>query len=735
MIAEGKGVVPYEKISTINSLLSKPEKDFYEHTEFYSSLKQSNVSFSEYENAKYLFKILKMRNLGDMNDLYNFQDVILLCEIIENRFQQMQETFGFNPRKINSASTLSGCVQRDVSKVITALPTNFEHAEIFEKSLIGGFSCVNTRVGFDTEVLLPSFTQSEYAKINIDQSFQNQNYKLGYKLKLDNDKIYKDYRVISKIIKFDENNQYGFAMTKPMPIGSIKDKEPSWKEFNLLMEKVSLDDPIGHLFVVDIEFDYENATPRQIMYNEVFPPIIEKVLEPNEKSIFQLLELYSEDNKGKAKSYKISPEFHATLLPKRYIPLYLEELKFVIYRFGWKVTNLYRHYHFEQERFKRDFILMSQNARQESKNSIESNFWKLLNKANFGYDRRNNLDSCTFEPINDELREITYIRRYYNSLFDREVAPFITSQVIKEEIDSRYNDQIAKISETDPFYSARVRNIENRRAAEEEALKSFREREERSKKGTILKSYGERVEDANKNDKIKKIIDFSDADTASIKSLGVKKNETVKITTRFIKGKMLVFSKVSLKAFVYDLIDIFCFLDDEVEEIYARNNVIRCFIYLILTNTDSCSIQFLFINNLKSSITEEKARDLIFDIIILKFGQRLDTSDDFYAKFLCQNKKIKKQLGLYEVESINNPNIVTLAVNPKEYFKVFRTREINKKHKGVKKTTPGMNFESFASRIMDIREYHDSEKAPKTIKQKRFQIKNTNMQMTTVSRT
>ena len=28
-----------------------------------------------------------MRNLGDLNDLYNAQDVISLCEIIENRFQ------------------------------------------------------------------------------------------------------------------------------------------------------------------------------------------------------------------------------------------------------------------------------------------------------------------------------------------------------------------------------------------------------------------------------------------------------------------------------------------------------------------------------------------------------------------------------------------------------------------------------------------------------------------------
>ena len=33
-------------------------------------------------------------------------------------------------------------------------------------------------------------------------------------------------------------------MTKPMAVGSIKEKSPSWIEFNLLMEKLSLDDPI-----------------------------------------------------------------------------------------------------------------------------------------------------------------------------------------------------------------------------------------------------------------------------------------------------------------------------------------------------------------------------------------------------------------------------------------------------------------------------------------------------------
>ena len=238
----------------------------------------------------------------------------------------------------------------------------------------------------------------------------------------------------------------------------------------------------------------------------------------------------------------------------------------------------------------------------------------------------------------------------------------------------------------------------------------------------------------NKDQKVKTIIDFIDQDTASVKALGVKTNDRVRITTRFIKGKMLMFSKVSLKTFIYDLIDTFCFPDEEVQEIYARNNILKCFLYLILTDTNSCAIKFLFISDLKSKITEDQTRRLVFDIILLKIRHRNDASDDFYTKFLCQNKKLKKKVGLYEVESIDNSNIITKAVNPKEYFEVFRNKTINKKHKGVKKSTPGMNFEAFSSRIMNIREYSFAEKIPKTITQKRFQIKNTMMQMTTARR-
>lgn len=53
-----------------------------------------------------------------------------------------------------------------------------------------------------------------------------------------------------------------------------------------------------------------------------------------------------------------------------------------------------------------------------------------------------------------------------------------------------------------------------------------------------------------------------------------------------------MFSKVSLQSFIYDVIDGFCFQSKEDKEIYQQNSIIKCFIYLILADADSCSLQF-----------------------------------------------------------------------------------------------------------------------------------------------
>ena len=205
-----------------------------------------------------------MQNISDSNDLCNAQDVILLLEIIENRFQEIRNECGSSPRKNYSASKLNGCIQREQSKLILALPTDNKQIETFETTLSGGFSCVNSRLSFDGEILRSNLTKTDFQELNIDQSFKTskRNYlKLICKIKLNNQENYRKKRVITKILKLDENNQFGFAIAKPILTDCIKEKEPpSWLDLHILLETVDLDDSIGHLFIVDIFFD-EKALP------------------------------------------------------------------------------------------------------------------------------------------------------------------------------------------------------------------------------------------------------------------------------------------------------------------------------------------------------------------------------------------------------------------------------------------------------------------------------------------
>ena len=93
---------------------------------------------------------------------------------------------------------------------------------------------------------------------------------------------------------------------------------------------------------------------------------------------------------------------------------------------------------------------MNQRCRQKAKRLIEKDFFKLLNKANFGYDNRYNIDNCTFESISNEISEITYRDKYY-SLFDKEVSKFVNSNLIKQEIEKTYNEEMLKTEENDPY--------------------------------------------------------------------------------------------------------------------------------------------------------------------------------------------------------------------------------------------------------------------------------------------
>ena len=505
---EGKGVIPYGLVRNLDSFFQTPEKDFWEKTDFYSELKQKHITDEEFENSKFLHQTLKMRNLGDLNDLYNAQDVILLCELIENRFQFMQDKYGFNPRKCNSASSLSRCIEREMSRVIISFPTNVEHLEIFEKTITGGFSCVNTKLAFDTTILLPK-------KLNGSRDL---NFKCIYNI---NDE---KKRVISKILKLDENNQYGHAMTKPLPTGCIKnDPDISWNTFNLLLESVNQNDEIGHLYIVDINFNIEDATEKQIVYNEIYPPIIEKqkTIDANEKSIYQLLDNLREGQNGPL-SYRVTAKAHSTMLPKTFIPLYLEDLAFIIKRYGWSVTKIHKHLTFDQAPFKKKFILMNQKSRQLSKTNTEKDFYKLMNNANFGSDCRNNIDNCDFVPIFDKVNEICSLQKYY-SLVDPKVNNFVSEKLIENSVNNKFTEKFHALDKNDRFYDIKLATLKNEQQEGLEAAKKLTNKRKNLKRKVCITDFCERMDEVNKKKNVTSLIEFDQQNSNSIKAVMVKK--------------------------------------------------------------------------------------------------------------------------------------------------------------------------------------------------------------------
>ena len=99
---------------------------------------------------------------------------------------------------------------------------------------------------------------------------------------------------------------------------------------------------------------------------------------------------------------------------------------------------------------------------------------------------------------------------------------------------------------------------------------------------------------------------------------------------------------------------------------------------------------------------------------------------------------MKKRVGFFEIQSIDKTNVITIALNPKEYYERFIDHSDNKKHKGLKKSTLGMDFDFYSNRLSELTEYSNeflyNPNKVEQIEQKRFEVKNESMQMKSVTK-
>ena len=223
-------------------------------------------------------------------------------------------------------------------------------------------------------------------------------------------------------------------------------------EFNKILDRISHEGSIGHLFVVDIKFNEINS--KTSLFNEIYPPIFEKNKKMDPYERLQLMNIaVRNEERDTLNSFPYNSKMHSTLKEKKFIPLYVEHLHFLVTRAGWLVTYIYAHFTFEQSKFKKDFVIMNQKARQFATSSVEKDFNKLLNNRNFGIDCRNNIDNCYLEPIYDDFSEISYIKNFTNIFNDGTFRDFFSPSLL--EIHSSYSSKPFALNEDDPCYEAR----------------------------------------------------------------------------------------------------------------------------------------------------------------------------------------------------------------------------------------------------------------------------------------
>ena len=313
----------------------------------------------------------------------------------------------------------------------------------------------------------------------------------------------------------------------------------------------------------------------------------------------------------------------------------------------------------------------------------------------------------------------------------------MSGKLIEDHVNNKFTEKFHALDKNDRFYEIKLATLKNEQQEGLEAAKKLTNKRKNLKRKVIITDYYDRMNEVNQKKNVTSLIEFDQQNSNSIKAVVVKKNQNIKPTTRFLSGKMLMFAKVSIKSFVCDIIDVFMFPNDTTKSIYKKYNVEKCYVFQCLTDTDSTSINFIFICEKGSIVDEKNARNIIFEVIVSsKILNRLDLSDDFWEQFGVQNKELKKKVGLFETESISIPNIITISINPKEYMEEFEDSTINKKHKGIKKGTPGMDFDTYFSKLCSITDYFDyyfKQKKTKII-QKRFQVINDGMQMKTINK-
>ena len=337
-----KGVYPYEFMDDFEKFKkqSLPKK-----TSFFSRLKQEKISEEDFLHAQKVWKEFELKNMGDYHDLYLKTDVLLLSDVMENFRKLCEKHYELDPAHFFTVPGMAWDAMLKMTGIKLELLEDVDMLLMIEKGIRGGISNAFKR----------------YAKAN--------------------NKFMKDFDPAEKssfIVYLDANNLYGWAMSKPLPVGEFEwmgeaDLE-NWERF--VDEK-----GIGCILEVDLEYPVELHD-----FHNDFP------LAP-EKMILGKVEKLTQNLRDKEKM----------VLHGKNLQLYLS--------LGMKLKLIRRGLKFQEKNFMKNYIDKNTSLRSQAKNAFEKDLFKLMNNSVFGKTMENVRNRVTIELVKDAERAAKLVNK------------------------------------------------------------------------------------------------------------------------------------------------------------------------------------------------------------------------------------------------------------------------------------------------------------------------------------
>ena len=333
-----KGIYPYEYMDDWEKF---KETKLPDKKEFFSKLYNKHITDEEYQFAQSMMAGFRLRNLGELHDLYVEVDTVLLSDVFENFRDTCLSKYKLDPAQFMTAPGLSWSACLKKTRVELELLTDVDMNLFIDKGLIGGVSAI----------------LNPYAKANNKKCPD-----------------YDENKPTSWIKYLDANNLYGWAMMEFLPTGGFEWMDISqiedWKDF-ILKQKEDQDE--GYFLEVDL--DYPNELHDT---HDNFPCAPEK---------FKIEEKYLSYHQralGQKCGVKYGGEkLCLTLKPKEKYILHYRNLKQYLEN-GLRLTNVHRVLKFKQSPWLKEYIEMNTNFRKEASNKFDINFFKLMNNSFYG---------------------------------------------------------------------------------------------------------------------------------------------------------------------------------------------------------------------------------------------------------------------------------------------------------------------------------------------------------------